>query len=84
MNDINNREIQLLTICNIMRTENGRSFMYRCLHQSGVYGIVFDKDSHQHAFNSGAREHGLWLEAELKEAAPDEYLQMLKENIKNV
>jgi hypothetical protein len=80
MTDLEKREIQLLTIQNIMQTENGRDFAWRCLQEAGTYGIVFDRDPIQHAYNSAQRELGLWFESELKEAAPDKYLQMIKEH----
>lgn len=74
------RELELLTIRNIMKTENGRAFMHRCLQNCCTFESIFSTDTHQHAFNAGARSHGLWLDAELKEAADDDYFKMLKEN----
>ena len=74
------RELELLSIRNIMKNENGRAFMYRCLQNCSTFESIFIKDTHLHAFNAGARGHGLWLESELKEAATDDYFKMLKEN----
>lgn len=74
------RELELLTIRNIMKTENGRSFMWRCLENCGTFSDIFCIDTLQHARNSGKRTHGLWLDSELREAAKDEYFLMLKEN----
>jgi hypothetical protein len=74
------REVELLTIRNLMRNESGRDFMWRCLQQSCIFGNVFDKDPLTHAYRAGAREQGLWLDREIKEAAPDEYLMMLREH----
>tara|TARA_R110000803_G_C11850641_1_gene305834 strand:+ start:251 stop:520 length:270 start_codon:yes stop_codon:yes gene_type:complete len=74
------RELELLTIRNIMKSENGRAFMYSCLQNCCTFESIFNTDAHQHAFNSGARSHGLWLDAELREAATDDYYKMLKEN----
>jgi|TARA_R110002126_G_scaffold198829_1_gene346388 hypothetical protein len=74
------RELELLSIRNIMKTENGRAFMHRCLQNCCTFESIFSTDTHQHAFNAGARSHGLWLDAELKEAATDDYFKMLKEH----
>lgn len=74
------RELELLAIRNTMKTENGRAFMWRCLQMCCTFESIFDKDSIQHAFNAGNRSHGLWLDAELREAATDDYFKMLKEN----
>jgi len=75
------RELELLTIRNFMKTENGRSFMWRCLEDCSTFIGTFSSDPIQSAFNSGSRKHGLWLVMELKEAAPDEYVMMIKEHI---
>lgn len=81
MENSNERELELLTVRKLLSSENGRNFAWQCLQQTNVYGIVFDKDPIQHAYNAGAREVGLWLEREMKEAAPEEYLKMIGEHI---
>lgn len=74
------REIELLTIRNLMKHESGRDFMWRCLQQACIFDNMFDKDPLVHAHRAGAREQGLWLDREIKEAAPESYLIMLKEH----
>lgn len=74
------RELELLTIRHIMKTENGRAFMWKCLQNCCTFESVFSIDTHKHAFNAGMRSHGLWLDSELKEAAPGDYFKMIKEN----
>jgi len=74
------RELELLAISNIMKTENGRFFMWRCLQNCCTFENVFSNDAVQHAHNAGLRSHGLWLDEELREAAPEDYYRMLKEN----
>lgn len=80
MTNEESRELELLTIRGVMKTENGRAFMMRCLQNCCTFNSVYNNDTHMHAFNSGVRSHGLWLDAELREAAPDDYFKMLKEN----
>lgn len=74
------RELELYGISTIMKTENGRSFMWRCLQNCSTFESIFNTDTQLHAFNSGKRSHGLWLDEEIREAAPDDYFKMLKEN----
>lgn len=74
------RDLELFTIRQIMKNENGRSFMWRCLQNCCTFENIFSADSAQHAYNAGMRSHGLWLDAELREAGIDDYLKMVKEN----
>lgn len=80
MAENNQRELELHTIRTLMNTENGRSFMMRCLQHCGTYDSIFKKDPYEHAHLSGMREHGVWLEREIKEAANESFLTMLKES----
>lgn len=80
-NQQNERDLELLTIRNIMRTENGRDFLWKCLQNCSTFRGVFDVEPRQHAYNEGKRSHGVWLDTQIKEAAPDEYILMLKEHI---
>ena len=75
------RRAELLVIQNTMSNEGGRDFMWRCLQNTGIFSSTFHADPITHSFSAGGREHGLWLERELKEAAPDQYIKMLKEHI---
>lgn len=74
------RELELYTMRELMRTENGRAFMWRCLQNCGTFDNMFNIEPVQHAFNAGKRDHGLWLARELREAAIDDYYKMLKEH----
>lgn len=74
------RELELISIRNIMKTENGRSTMWRCLQNCCTFENIFTADPVQHAYSAGSRAHGLWLDEELREAAVDDYYKMLKEN----
>ncbi len=77
----NPRASELLAIQNVMSTEQGRDFMWRCLQQSCIFVSTFHADSRIHCMNEGRRGQGLWLESELKEASPHDYIKMLKEHI---
>lgn len=77
----NNHDPSKLVIENIMRTQDGRDFMYNYLQSCTVFESIFDKDPVQTGYNSGMRDAGLQLERQLKEAAPAYYLKMIEENI---
>jgi hypothetical protein len=76
----NDRELELLTIRNLLKTENGRAFMWRCLQNCCTFENIYSIDPIVHSHNAGKREHGLWLDAEMIEASTDDYYKMLKEN----
>ena len=78
---MSDRAAELLAISNVMSSEGGRDFIWRCLQTTGYLYSTFDRDSLIHAYNAGKRDSGLWLEAEIKEASPDLYLKMLKEHL---
>lgn len=63
----------------VMATLHGRRVLWRLIDASGVFRCVL-ADGTGLAFNEGARNVGLRLMAELRNAAPAEYLRMLEEN----
>lgn len=71
----------VLVICNIMRTEDGREYMWKKLQYSNVFESIFNEDPIQHAYMAGKREFGVQLNRELRQAAPDDYVRMIKENL---
>lgn len=75
------RELEKAAIQDIMKTEGGRHFMWRCLEQSCIFMETFNSDPSIHALNAGRRNNGLWIESELKDAAPANYIKMLQEHI---
>lgn len=74
------RELQLIVMGNLMKTEGGRAFMWRCLQNCCTFETIYNSDASKHDYNSGKRDHGLWLDQELRTAAKDNYYLMLKEN----
>lgn len=73
------RDKELLAVSNLIRTPEGRAFMWRFLQRARTHVNIFDNDPIKHAFNAGSRDMGLWLEAEIKDASPDLYIKMIKE-----
>lgn len=74
------RELELLYISHVMKTVDGRKFMWRCLQNCCTFENIYSSDTLQTAYKSGMRSHGLWLDEELRQAAPESYYMMLKEN----
>ena len=74
------RDLELFTIRGILKSEQGRQFLFRCLENCYTFDNTYDADHNKHTYKSGARKHGLWLDAELREADSDLYYLMLKEN----
>jgi len=62
-----------------MSTKQGRRFIHRQLCEAGIWNTVFDTDPATMAFKEGNRNRGLALLAEINEACPERYLQMLEE-----
>ena len=72
-----------LAIQNIMQTEGGRDFIWNQLQSCNVFESIFSSDLAQSGYNSGMRDAGVRLERVVKEAAPENYLKMIKENLNN-
>ena len=77
----NNQYSENLVVQNIMRTEDGREYIYSYLQFCGVYESVFNKDPIQSGYYSGKRDAGLQLVRDIKESAPEYYIKMIEENI---
>ncbi len=77
---IDARKLEIEDIRNVVRHEAGRRFLYRILENSGVHSDMFEPDPYVNAHNSGRQSAGRWTEAEIKEAAPEFYLMMIKEH----
>lgn len=74
------RDLELDRLRLILDNTSGRAFLYACLQNCYTYESTFSEDPIKHAYRAGARAHGLWLDAELREACIDRYLLMIKEN----
>lgn len=73
------RDIELNDIRTILRSKEGRRFMWRLMGHCGVYKTSFTGNSHTF-FNEGQRNIGLFLNAEIGEASPEAMIEMIKEN----
>lgn len=63
-----------------MSTVSGRAWLHSFLLKCAPFRSPFSSDALQMSFNAGEANIGLQLIAEMDEASPDLYLQMMKEN----
>lgn len=73
------REQQVDDIKWLMAHAQGRRIMARIFDRTGIRRTPFHTSGSQMSFNAGAQNVGLWLEAEVLDAAPDAYMRLLKE-----
>jgi hypothetical protein len=63
----------------LMAHPQGRRIVARLLDQAGVSRTSFSHSGSVMAFNEGRRDMGLFIQAEVLEAAPEGYFKLLKE-----
>lgn len=63
----------------LMAHPQGRRIVGRLLEEAGVNRTTFNHSGSVMAFNEGKRHIGLFLTAEVLEAAPEGYFKLLKE-----
>lgn len=63
----------------LMAHPQGRRIVARIFDRTGIRRTPFHTNGSTMAFNAGAQNVGLWLEAEVTEVSFDGYTRMLKE-----
>lgn len=63
----------------MMRSRSSRNFLYRYMVDIGTFIDTFNPDPYIHARSAGMRAAGITLREKLKQCAPEEYKQMIKE-----
>jgi len=66
----------------LMKDKRGRRIVWRALGDAGVFHTSFTPDPYVHAFQSGRRDAGLKLLAQINEICPELYTTMMKEQLK--
>lgn len=67
----------------LMAHAQGRRIVTRLFEFTGIRRTSFHTNGSMFALNEGKKQAGLWLEAEVLDAAPDAYLKLLKEFARN-
>lgn len=65
----------------VLSDRRGRRFIWRLLAKCGVFKSSFTGNSTTF-FNEGQREIGLWATADIMEARPEAYVEMIQEEKK--
>lgn len=74
------REQRLADMAMLLSTRPGRRFVWSLMADCGIFRSSFDNSGSVTAFNEGRREIGLRVLADVNEAAPEQYLVMLRES----
>lgn len=72
------RKQELRDVDDLMSTPAGARFIWRLLKLTGVYRTSFSSDALIMAMNEGQRNIGLRLLADLMEACPEKYINMMR------
>jgi hypothetical protein len=72
------REKELDDVRAVLDTGAGLRFVWRILNEAGVFMTSFTGEAPSTFFNEGRREMGLRVLADLIDAKPDAYLQMIQ------
>jgi len=62
----------------------GRRFLMRILEHCHIYSTSMSDDPHLTSFREGERNVGLWMAAEIGDAAPQEWLMMQQERLNEI
>lgn len=73
------RETELNDIRFVLSERSGRRFVWRYLEEAGIFRTSFTGNS-ETFFREGGRNLGLKLLADINEAQPDAYVQMVRES----
>lgn len=74
------RKIEIAELWSIMQTEGGRNFIARILKTAGVFSSTYVPGKPDETMRrSIKRDFGLWIEREVKEAAPEFYITLIRE-----
>jgi len=74
-----NRSEELADLRIVMQNPSGRRFLWRLLFTCHLYTTSFAYDPNRTAFNEGERNIGLQLVADMIEADPRAYAQMIQD-----
>jgi len=74
------REQELEDMRLIMDTAEGRYFIWRILCECKIFESLSGYTSERMHERSGMRDVGLWMIAQLEEASPNAYLELVRES----
>lgn len=72
-----NRLQELQDVTEILKTAPGQRFLWKYLDSCGVFRTSYDSSGSKINFNEGVRSVGLMLLADITEASPEIFTQMM-------
>lgn len=74
------RQLELEDVKYISQSQQGRRFLWRLLNHCSVYGSIFNTNALTQSHNSGRQDVGHFVQGELVQASPENYLKMQNEH----
>lgn len=74
------RQIEIDDFRWLMKSKQGRRFVWRMLEQAGMFRTSFSMNGLEMAKNEGQRNVGIMLMAEITTTCPEQYFVMIKEH----
>lgn len=74
------RERELVEMRDLVETSGGKGFLWRLLSRCHMFHTISNRDSSEMSRQSGERDVGLWIIAELDQADKSAYIKLYKEN----
>ena len=75
------RQKEISDVKRILKTPEGRRYVWRLMSECGVFRSSFQLNSNQTAFNEGKRDMGLGILSEVIEADSTAYAKMQNEHV---
>tara|TARA_R110000850_G_scaffold91270_2_gene193830 strand:+ start:4116 stop:4361 length:246 start_codon:yes stop_codon:yes gene_type:complete len=79
MTDIDQSNINKDECIEMMKSRSSRNFIYMYMIEIGTFIDNFNPDPYIHSRYAGQRAAGLHLQEKLKQHAPEQYKQMIRE-----
>lgn len=74
------RQIELEDVRYLMQSQQGRRFFWKLLGHCQVYGSIFNTNALTQSHNSGRQDVGHFVQGEIVQASPENYLKMQSEH----
>lgn len=73
------RQSELEDLRYLLQSQQGRRFFWRLLSHCSVYNSIFNTNALTQSHNSGRQDIGHFVQGEIVQASPDNYLKMQNE-----
>jgi hypothetical protein len=73
------RNVNVDDCLEMMKSRSARNFLYQHLKDIGTFVDNFNPDPYIHCRYAGQRAAGIMLQEKLKQCAPEQYKQMIRE-----